>query len=267
VLPPKQGGENPNTQSKTGNSARAVARQSPDAIKIAKPPVYERPCQEGRDNRESDLCAQWKAADSASEAAWWAMIATFVTALGTIGLFWQIKLTREAVQDTGKATDAMVDANKIAMLNAVRQSRPYVYPSRAWFTIDETGQPVAYIENKNFGNTPAINLRGWKHTWVECFPLHDALPEAPNDVIMSSAVVGPGQTSESVQEHGAPLNDYSITRIRDGSAALYVYGYDTYIDTFGKEHFSRFIYFARGADALERGRLSPYMSGNIIDLE
>lgn len=84
--------------------------------------VLERPCREGKDNRESDLCAQWKAADSAGKAAWWAAFGTVVAMLGTAGLYYQIHLTRKAVQDTRKATEAMFEANQIAKA----EQRPWV---------------------------------------------------------------------------------------------------------------------------------------------
>ncbi len=54
--------------------------------------------------------------------------------------------------------------------------------------------------------------------------------------------------------------------ISEESAALYVYGFGSYLDTFGKERFYRYIYFSHG-EGFERGRFAPYMSGNIIDVE
>lgn len=228
-------------------------------------PTQKHPCRNPLSREESDLCAQWNAANAAGDAVLWAMMGTLIATLGTLGLYWQIMLTRRAVEDTTKATQAMLDANEIADRNARRGLRPYVYPSHASFTIDESGEPTAVVTHKNFGQTPALNLRGWTHTWVEGFPLHGPLPEAPSDLLMGSAVVGPSAVSESVQPHGLPISEVSRQRIEAGTAALYVYGYHTYLDIFGREHFSRFIYFASGFGSLERGRLSPYTSGNLID--
>jgi hypothetical protein len=72
------------------------------------------PCEKGHEQRQSDLCAQWKAADAADRAAWWAMVGTVVTLFGTSGLYWQIHLSRKAVRDTSLATIAMAKANEIA---------------------------------------------------------------------------------------------------------------------------------------------------------
>lgn len=213
-----------------------------------------------------DLAAQ----EAMSVWTFWAMVWAFLTtAIAGFGLWWirgTFRETRRAVDETARATRAMLDANDIAELNAQRQLRPYVFPSRAWFEINENGEPVAFIEIRNFGQTPALNKRGWSHTWVECFPLHDPLPDAPADLPMGSAVIGPGATSEAVQPHGGPLNEFSRREIESGRAALYVYGHFTYLDIFGQEHFGRYLYFATGEGALERGRLSAYMDGNSIDI-
>ncbi len=114
----EKGGKNPNAQSDAGQSSKPVTGQSSDTVQIPQAPIHDRPCDQGNDNRQSDLCAQWKAADAASEAAWWAAFGSIVAMIGTAGLFWQIKLTREAVQDTGKATVAMEASNAIAAKSA-----------------------------------------------------------------------------------------------------------------------------------------------------
>lgn len=225
------------------------------------------PCDQPKGQSESDLCAQWRAANAAEDSAFWTKWGVWIAIVGSSLLLWQIILTRQAVEDTSEATEAMREANEIAERNARKGLRPYIWPEAAWFKVTDEGEPVAQIVFKNFGQTPALNKQGWTHTWVECFPLHDALPEAPEDMMMGSSVIGPGATSESTQPHGLPLNDCSRAEIEAGRAALYVYGAGTYISLFGKKHMYRFIYFASGPGAIERGRLQPYMSGNIIDPE
>lgn len=69
----------------------------------------------GQDHEKRDLAAQEA---TAMWAFWMAVIATFsavVTTIGTVLLYQQINLTRRAVIDTSKATEAMHQANKIAM--------------------------------------------------------------------------------------------------------------------------------------------------------
>jgi len=52
-------------------------------------------------------------ADASVLMAWAAIGTLAITAIGTFFLAWQVKLTREAVQDTSEATEAMRKANNI----------------------------------------------------------------------------------------------------------------------------------------------------------
>ena len=73
----------------------------------------------GVDHEKRDLAAQEA---SAVFSFWMVIIAAcsaVVTSIGTILLFMQITLTRKAVEDTGKATEAMREANALAQ-NAKR---------------------------------------------------------------------------------------------------------------------------------------------------
>ena len=76
----------------------------------------------GEDHEKRDLAAQ----ESMSVWAFWMMLVTafsaIVTTIGTVFLYKQISLTREAVKDTGKATEAMLEANRIA----ASKDRPFV---------------------------------------------------------------------------------------------------------------------------------------------
>lgn len=68
----------------------------------------------GQDHEKRDLAAQ----EASAAWAFWMVLASYfsvvVTTIGTILLYKQIKLTREAVEDTGKATSAMLESNEIA---------------------------------------------------------------------------------------------------------------------------------------------------------
>lgn len=126
-------------------------------------------CERGQDNRASDLCAQWKAADSAHEAAWWAMAGTLVAMLGTLGLYWQIYLTRKAIEGTGDATSEMRKANQIAEDNSHRELRAYLGCKSV--TIDQTefddDEFIINLEIVNHGQTPArVQKIVLQATWI-----------------------------------------------------------------------------------------------------
>ena len=158
---PKQGGEknseNSKAKSETGQSALTTPNPVVPSVPMVNSPILERPCDEGKDNRHSDLCAQWKAADAASKAAWWAAFGTFVALTGTAGLYWQIVLTRRAVQDTGKATSAMQRQNDIAQ----EAQRPWVTlavrPVLSIPHMDEIHFRSEVIAN-NVGHSPATHF-------------------------------------------------------------------------------------------------------------
>ena len=66
----------------------------------------------------SDLVAQHEMADASIMMGWAAVGTLVITAIGTFFLAWQVKLTREAVKDTGDATQAMLKGNKISAASA-----------------------------------------------------------------------------------------------------------------------------------------------------
>lgn len=115
------------------------------------------PCEPGRDNRSSDLCAQWKAADGAYASAWWAMASTIVATLGTLGLLSQIYLTRKALKETAEATAEMRKANRISQDNSHRELRAYLGCKSV--KVDETEHDddefTIELEIVNHGQTPA----------------------------------------------------------------------------------------------------------------
>lgn len=89
--------------------AAEVARSGQPVTLVAnapEPDLYKMPCKGTGEDRQSDLCAQWKAVD-------WTKWGVLVGILGTIALVYQIMLTRAALEDTGKATKAMERQNEL----------------------------------------------------------------------------------------------------------------------------------------------------------
>jgi hypothetical protein len=109
--------------------ARAQREQassnSPVLLDAAKPvepapaAEYNPPCAKGQDDRRSDLCAQWKAADSAAEAAFWSKVQAYLSAVGIVGLLYSLYLTRTATE----AATAAVDQSRTA---STAEQRPWL---------------------------------------------------------------------------------------------------------------------------------------------
>ena len=109
-----------------------------------KPPKPDNGCKAGKDDRGSDLCAQWKAADAAKDAAWWTFFAAITTVIGVIvGGFtlvaagfaaWYAKNAANAASvGASAAIDAVAatsQANLLAMRANARATRQAVASAR-----------------------------------------------------------------------------------------------------------------------------------------
>lgn len=178
------------------DSLSDIARSQREANK---PREQERPCRIGEDNHASDLCAQWKAANAASDAAYWSKMAVLLSvvqlALGALGtwLLWHtLRATRAAVEDTSEATQQMKRSNEIAQdaladarkgsgeqaAHLVRQievaernAAASVAMQRPWLKLRiRFREPISFNSDgatnisyeviaENAGNNPALNVR------------------------------------------------------------------------------------------------------------
>lgn len=107
---------------------------------------------------ESDLKAQRDMAEWAFGMLLVSAAGVFVTSVGTALLLWQIRLTQKAVSDTGLATKAMNEANRIAQIQTraylvagEHKIDPSVFP-------DGTARITLHIAVKNSGTTIAVKV-------------------------------------------------------------------------------------------------------------
>ena len=78
--PQHQGqGKEPATQ------AKPAPTESP-TVDIGQSKDYQKPCDRQERNRNSDLCAQWTAADAARDAADWSYVSLWLTGASLFGL-------------------------------------------------------------------------------------------------------------------------------------------------------------------------------------
>lgn len=144
-------------------SARPKAATTPTPIDLG--------CEAGQDNRRSDLCAQWKAADAAQESASWTArtfwLALFGTAIGggtLFAAFAAARYARDAAREARRSANIAADA--------------YAANERAWITVDiaadsdltfnASGGCHIFVKLKvtNIGRTPALNA----HTSMTMVP-------------------------------------------------------------------------------------------------
>ena len=136
-------------------------------------------CPPGRDVRSSDLCAQWKAADAASEGARWAWWQVILGAagicLGTLTMAAAIAAAiyaRRAAEEAGRSAKAAVDAHEAYMASEraiVRVRRAYIYP-----THKGSESAAAYqirLDVQNAGRASAtITSYAWEVSVAPIFP-------------------------------------------------------------------------------------------------
>lgn len=139
--------------------------------------VERQPQAEGQESNPygaRDIIAQEAMADASIVMAIAACLTFFVTLAGTLLIWRQVKLTREAVEDTGKATKAMTRQNEL--MEAAQ--RPYVVVEcgKSPTTSDERGHimPAEY-RYANFGGTPAQII--WQAHNVAVLEEPNRLPE------------------------------------------------------------------------------------------
>ena len=172
---PSTNTEQPKAEANQLQPVKPIAPPTTEAVEPVESPELYRPCDQGQDARNSDLCAQWKAADAARDAANWTYWGVLLGIVGTVGLFWTLYYTRKAVLAAESATkdadsalaiasrnaDAAAkmakiaaETNEIARQSQLAELRPYIYVKESRI---ENG--MVFVHLHNFGRTPAIGLR------------------------------------------------------------------------------------------------------------
>jgi len=102
-------------------SAQAIATKPANptvavqAVQPKQPAKYERPCREPKNDAESELCAQWQAADAAKDSVRWARYQTVLGVLGFLGLLATLAYTARGTQAAADAVEAQVNADRPIM--------------------------------------------------------------------------------------------------------------------------------------------------------
>jgi hypothetical protein len=171
--PPKEAAksEQGKEQRKISNTLEDIAATLKDA---QKPDQATKPCDPKKPNRNSDLCAQWKAADAATDAAqaaWWqfwlgavGLILGAVTMMAAIAAAF---FAKRAADETKRTADTAVDALNHDRDSTKAEIQPYVFAERIELTRSQTDPHRASITAifKNYGATPALyveSMIGWE---------------------------------------------------------------------------------------------------------
>lgn len=192
------------------------------------PPSYNPDCPKGADDRRSDLCAQWKAADAAHEAASWASWTWYLLLVGTVIGAATLGAAAAAAYFAKKAADhtetgAVAATNTLAHAREVSETqlRPYVFFGDAKLTLPLTNASEVIMPIKNHGLTPAFNLQVGMGVHSVKFPIGDQSREIEVDDWESAHALGPGD--DTYQKSGfQDVSAEEMKGIREGTLAFLV---------------------------------------------
>jgi hypothetical protein len=192
-------------------------------------------CRDRQDKRDSDLCAQWKAADSASDAASYAFWTLLVSAVGTALLVWTLWETRET-------------------------SRREL---RAYLRVEPFGEGIVQPDKKvcwpfhiiNYGATPAIAcaiessivVRPPDWDWS-----NDPAPGKYGEK-RPSITIHPDSPALIKLEMSEHLPRAGFEAVMQGRAVIFGRGLIHYKDVFGRRRHTSFQVEFHGADAGKNG--------------
>lgn len=173
----------PDPQAASRNQVAESLNEIATALKNqAESSELEKPCDKGNDNRSSDLCAQWKAADAASlaaDVAWWvAIVGTLIGALTLATAFKAAQWARRAAEETKRTADLATDTSAADL-------RPYLFVERLEL---RRAEPAFAIEVffRNFGKLPARNIM----VKIDCY-FSSAVEHVRADVLKAMPIAIP----------------------------------------------------------------------------
>lgn len=220
---------------KPADSSKPLRIEVTNPIKLTTPPPVASACGSGEYKSNDDLCAQWKAADAANDAARYAFWALIISGIGTGLLVWTLWETREISR---------------------REQRAYL-------RVEPTGEGIVQPNKKisipfhiiNYGATPAINccvqssvvVRTPNWDWINEPENVEALQNAP------AITIHPDTPSLIKLEMDDPLPLDIHKAILEGRAVVFGRGKISYKDMFRRKRHTSFQIEFHGVDAGKDG--------------
>jgi hypothetical protein len=171
---PKSNNSQLHNQAEVQNASQGNVERIASALeKLSQRPV-DSGCKLGEDDRYSDLCAQWKAADAAAESAYWTW-ATFLAGIvglciGTGTLIFAARAAywaKEAAIETKRGAAASEMAVEETRRIGEAQVRCYISITEVILHVDALGKPRVDISVLNSGQSPALKFRWAHHIWYQ----------------------------------------------------------------------------------------------------
>lgn len=210
---------------------------------------------------------------------WWLVYITGALAIFT-GLLYSatVSLGKEAKETSERQAGEMEKSLAVAKESAdaatrtvetmestaERQLRAYVFAtSDEPMTKDSNGALCATITIKNYGQTPAHEVRCAVLIGLYKYPLDERLDE-PDYVGASKSPLSNSVPIKQFPTLPRPLNSLEIEAILAKKSAIFVWGEIAYVDIFKKDRRTKFRLYSIGDD-LTRRELAYHHEGNDAD--
>lgn len=201
------------------------------------------PTAEQKAREVADLQAQIGMRVAADRMADLTKLQVVLTVFGTVGLFLTIALTARSVRVT---QDALRDQQNTAK----RELRAYLGILETFVDPVIEGRPVRVLYRyKNFGSTPALNVRRMGVLNVPVGDIDEPEVRIPDNFEWTRVVdIMPGGTSSFRVTFTAALAEPLLHAFQIGEAAVQVFSVVEYDDVFGDSHSLRISEVRRGPE-------------------
>jgi len=163
---------------------------------------------------------------------WATILGVGVALVGVGALIYQTKVTRESSQRQLRAYVVQERGSIVNVANPIPAFRgEVIIPTGAEITNHAVG-PVASIQIKNTGQTPAFGVKHWAEICFRECPLKSELPVPVEIEPIPTSILGPGIISTKKRYLNNPLSATEIAELRAGKSAIYLYGEIRYVDAF-----------------------------------
>jgi len=135
---------------------------------------------------------------------------------------------------------------------AQRQLRAYIGVSESGLKLQPENIPEGQVYIKNFGQTPAYNVRQWIAIALLPHPLPTNLPEPPEGFLTSTSLIPSGGHHINVVPVKQPIPADILALLATPELALYVYGRVVYEDIFGKERHTQYRLIYGGREGIRK---------------
>jgi hypothetical protein len=169
-----------------------------------------------------------------------------------------------AIKEATRQSDAAEKQVRVSEDQERQSLRSYVGVSEHKIEkVSDGSIPSLSLLFKNFGSTPAREVRYWFYTKFDSYPNPKDLPEQP--LRDETIILFPTDTFGPAFNLDKALNSTDIAGLEKGDRRLYFYGKVNYLDAFGCLHFTKFRLIYGGAKSVELGRMGWAEEGNETD--